>query len=62
MLIKVYEGENPVTERNQFLGKFYLEGIPPAPKGIPKIEITLDIDPYGIICVSAVEKGSHKKS
>jgi L1 cell adhesion molecule like protein len=51
-----------MTKDNQLLGKFNLEGIPPAPRGVPQIEVTFDIDANGIINVSAVDKASNKTS
>merc|ERR1712213_17866 len=58
--IQVYEGERAMTRDNHLLGKFDLTGIPPAPRGVPQIEVTFDIDANGILNVSAVEKGSGK--
>merc|ERR1712079_855557 len=54
--IQVYEGERAMTKDNHLLGKFDLTGIPPAPRGVPQIEVTFDIDANGILNVSAVEK------
>merc|ERR1711902_303963 len=54
--IQVYEGERAMTKDNHLLGKFDLTGLPPAPRGTPQIEVTLDIDANGILNVSAVEK------
>merc|ERR1711878_167293 len=58
--IQVYEGERAMTKDNHSLGKFDLTGIPPAPRGTPQIEVTLDVDANGILNVSAVEKGTGK--
>merc|ERR1712061_474944 len=58
--IQVYEGERAMTKDNRFLGKFDLTGIPPAPRGVPQIEVTFDIDANGILNVSALEKGTQK--
>merc|ERR1712012_1528401 len=58
--IQVYEGERAMTRDNHLLGKFDLTGLPPAPRGVPQIEVTLDVDANGILNVSAVEKGSGK--
>merc|ERR1712029_279560 len=58
--IQVYEGERAMTRDNHLLGKFDLTGIPPAPRGVPQIEVTFDVDANGILNVSAVEKGSKK--
>merc|ERR1711868_361727 len=58
--IQVYEGERAMTKDNHLLGKFDLTGLPPAPRGVPQIEVTFDIDANGILNVSAVEKGSGK--
>jgi L1 cell adhesion molecule like protein len=60
--IQVYEGERQFTKDNNMLGKFQLEGIPPAPRGVPQIEVTFDIDANGILNVSALEKGTGKSS
>jgi len=59
--IQVYEGERTLTKDNHLLGKFDLTGIPPAPRGVPQIEVTFDVDANGILNVSAVEKGSGKQ-
>ncbi|KAH9435388.1 Heat shock 70 kDa protein [Pyricularia oryzae] len=60
VLIQVYEGERQRTKDNNLLGKFELTGIPPAPRGVPQIEVTFDLDANGIMNVSAVEKGTGK--
>ena len=60
VLIQVYEGERGMTKDNHLLGKFNLEGIPPAPRGVPQIEVTFDIDANGILNVSAVDKSTGK--
>jgi L1 cell adhesion molecule like protein len=62
VLIQVYEGERARTKDNNLLGKFELAGIPPAPRGIPQIEVTFDIDANGILNVSAVDKTTGKSS
>ncbi|TDL24715.1 hsp70-like protein, variant 1 [Rickenella mellea] len=62
VLVQVYEGERPRTSDNNFLGKFELMGIRPAPRGIPQIEVTFDIDVNGIINVSAVDRTSGKSN
>lgn len=62
VLIQVFEGERAMTKDNNLLGKFELSGIPPAPRGVPQIEVTFDIDANGILNVSAVEKGTGKES
>jgi len=62
VLIQVFEGERAMTKDNNLLGKFELSGIPPAPRGVPQIEVTFDIDANGILNVSAVEKGTGKSS
>jgi len=59
--IQVYEGERPMTKDNHLLGKFDLTGIPPAPRGIPQIEVTFEIDANGILQVSAEDKGTGNK-
>jgi len=58
--IQVFEGERGFTKDNHLLGKFDLTGIPPAPRGVPQIEVTFDIDANCILNVSAVEKGTGK--
>jgi len=58
--IQVYEGERAMTRDNHILGKFDLTNIPPAPRGVPQIEVTFDVDSNGILNVSALEKGSGK--
>merc|ERR1712096_92653 len=60
--IQVYEGERAMTKDNHLLGKFDLTGIPPAPRGVPQIEVTFDIDANGILNVSAVDKGTGKQN
>jgi L1 cell adhesion molecule like protein len=62
VLIQVYEGERAKTKDNNLLGKFELTGIPPAPRGVPQIEVTFDVDANGIMNVSAVEKGTGKSN
>jgi heat shock protein 5 len=58
--IQVFEGERAMTKDNHQLGKFDLTGIPPAPRGVPQIEVTFEIDENSILAVSAVEKGTGK--
>ncbi|MFZ2587865.1 MAG: molecular chaperone DnaK [Alphaproteobacteria bacterium] len=58
--ISVYQGERPMATDNKLLGQFNLEGIPPAPRGVPQIEVTFDIDANGIVNVSAKDKGTNK--
>jgi L1 cell adhesion molecule like protein len=60
--IQIFEGERSFTKDNNLLGKFDLGGIPPAPRGIPQIEVSFDVDANGILNVSAVEKGSGKST
>jgi len=60
--IQVYEGERPMTKDNHLLGSFDLTGIPPAPRGVAKIEVTFEIDSNGILQVSAKDQGSNKKN
>ncbi|CAF1498726.1 unnamed protein product, partial [Rotaria sp. Silwood1] len=62
VLIKVYEGERSMTRDNHLLGKFQLSGISPAPRGIPQIEVTFDIDLDGILNVSALDKSSGREN
>ena len=58
--IHVLQGERPMAADNKTIGRFHLDGIPPAPRGIPQIEVTFDIDANGIINVSATDKGTGK--
>jgi len=58
--IQVFEGERPLTKDNNLLGNFQLSGIPPAPRGVPQIEVTFDLDASGILNVSATEKSTGK--
>jgi len=60
--IKVYQGEREMAAGNKLLGEFNLEGIPPAPRGTPQIEVTFDIDANGILHVSAKDKGTGKEN
>jgi len=62
VLIQVFEGERPMTKDNHLLGKFNLDGIPPAPRGVPQIEVTFDVDANGILNVSAVDKSTGKSN
>ena len=59
--IKVLQGERPMAKDNKQLGTFHLDGIPPAPRGLPQIEVTFDIDANGILNVSAKDLGSGKE-
>ncbi len=59
--IRVFQGERDMAEANKLLGQFNLEGIPPAPMGMPQIEVTFDIDANGIVNVSAQDKGTGKQ-
>ncbi len=59
--INVLQGERPMAKDNKSLGQFILDGIPPAPRGVPQIEVTFDIDANGILKVSAKDKGSGKE-
>ncbi len=59
--IQVYQGEREMAQDNKLLGRFNLEGIPPAPRGVPQIEVTFDIDANGIVNVSAKDKGTGKE-
>lgn len=59
--IHVLQGERPMAKDNKSIGKFHLDGIPPAPRGVPQIEVTFDIDSNGIIHVSAKDKGTGKE-
>merc|ERR1712100_730095 len=60
VLIQVFEGERSMTKDNHLLGKCELTGIPPAPRGVPQIEVTFEIDANGILQVSAEDKGTGK--
>jgi len=62
VLIQVFEGERAMTKDNNLLGKFELTGIPPAPRGVPQIEVTFDIDANGILNVTAIEKSTGKEN
>jgi L1 cell adhesion molecule like protein len=62
VLIQVFEGERSMTKDNNLLGKFELSGIPPAPRGVPQIEVTFDIDANGILNVTALEKSTNKEN
>ena len=58
VLIQVFEGERSLTKDNNLLGKFELSGIPPAPRGVPQIEVTFEVDTNGIMKISAADKGT----
>jgi molecular chaperone DnaK len=60
--VKILQGERPMARDNRLLGVFHLEGIPPAPKGVPRIEVTFDIDANGILHVSAKDLGTGKEA
>lgn len=59
--IHVLQGERPMAKDNRTIGRFHLDGIPPAPRGVPQIEVTFDIDANGILSVSAKDKGTGKE-
>merc|ERR1711860_235428 len=59
--IKVHQGEREMAADNKMLGQFQLVGIPPAPRGVPQVEVTFDIDANGIVNVSARDKGTGKE-
>jgi len=59
--IHVLQGERPMARDNRTIGRFHLDGIPPAPRGVPQIEVTFDIDANGILHVSAKDKGTNKE-
>ncbi|MEA3504454.1 MAG: molecular chaperone DnaK [Bacteroidota bacterium] len=59
--IHVLQGERPMAKDNKSIGRFHLDGIPPAPRGVPQIEVTFDIDSNGILHVSAKDKGTGKE-
>merc|ERR1712139_551240 len=60
VMIQVFEGERAMTKDNHILGKFELTGIPPAPRGVPQVEVTFELDANGILQVSAEDKGTGK--
>ena len=62
VLIQVFEGERKMTKDNNKLGEFHLDGIPPAPRGVPQIEVTFDLDANGIMNIQAKDKASGKES
>jgi len=62
VLIQVFEGERQMTKDNNILGKFQLDGIPPAPRGVPQIEVTFDLDANGVLNVHAEDKAGGKSS
>uniref|UniRef100_A0A1I8H2H4 Heat shock protein 70 n=2 Tax=Macrostomum lignano TaxID=282301 RepID=A0A1I8H2H4_9PLAT len=59
--VQVFEGERALTRDNHLLGRFNLDGIPPAPRGVPQIEVTFDVDANGILVVSAKDKSTSKE-
>lgn len=59
--IHILQGERPMASDNRTLGRFHLDGIPPAPRGIPQVEVTFDIDANGILNVKAKDKGTNKE-
>ncbi|MBV6442561.1 MAG: molecular chaperone DnaK [Haliscomenobacteraceae bacterium CHB4] len=59
--IHILQGERPMARDNRSVGRFILDGIPPAPRGVPQIEVTFDMDANGILSVSAVDKGTGKQ-
>ncbi len=59
--IHVIQGERPLANQNRTLGRFHLDGIPPAPRGVPQVEVTFDVDANGILNVSARDKGTGKE-
>lgn len=60
--IRIFEGERPLTRDNNLLGEFELSGIPPAPRGVPQIEVTFDLDANGLLRVTAQDKSTGKKN
>merc|ERR1712151_641990 len=62
VLIQVFEGERAMTKDNHLLGQFNLDGIPPAPRGVPQIEVTFDLDSNGILNVGASDKTTGKSN
>ena len=61
MTIRVFQGERPMAHDNKMLGQFDLVGIPPAPRGVPQVEVTFDIDANGIVHVTAKDKATAKE-
>src|SRR5690606_35797396 len=59
--IHVLQGERQMAAQNRTIGRFHLDGIPPAPRGVPQVEVTFDIDANGILHVSAKDKGTGKE-
>lgn len=59
--IHILQGERPMAKDNKTIGRFHLDGIPPAPRGVPQIEVSFDIDTNGILNVSAKDKGTGKE-
>jgi molecular chaperone DnaK len=59
--VHILQGERPMARDNRSLGRFHLDGIPPAPRGVPQVEVTFDIDANGILAVSAKDKGTNKE-
>ncbi len=59
--VRVFQGERPMANDNKLLGQFILSGIPPAPRGVPQVEVTFDIDANGILHVKAVDKATNKE-
>src|SRR6185436_10402181 len=59
--IHVLQGERPMAKDNRTIGRFHLDGIPPAPRGVPQIEVIFDIDANGILHVAAKDKGTGKE-
>jgi molecular chaperone DnaK len=62
VMIEVFQGERPMARDNKKLGEFHLDGIPPAPRGVPQIEVTFDIDANGVLHVSARDKSTSKEN
>src|SRR5262249_21276398 len=60
--VQVFQGERPMAADNRLLGRFNLEGIPPAPRGMPQVDVTFDIDANGILNVSAKDKATSKEA
>ena len=60
--VKVFQGERPIANDNKLIGNFHLDGIPPAPANVPKIEVTFDLDANGILNVSAKDQGTGKQN
>src|SRR5262249_15100469 len=62
VMIEVFQGERPMARDNKKLGEFHLDGIPPAPRGVPQVRVTFDIDANGVLHVSAKDLSTNKEN